>query len=623
VLVTKMVTEVCKSKGHYCLSGEVAGVMRSYLLSQSESRVGCLETNEVILPVLGVSRSHAVIRYDDQALTVEDLDSKNGTFVNGERVRCSQLEAGDRICFGSVELTIEALRADDALLAISVELPGVTDSPTGETTATAAVDDRHGAPEVLERVLIRMTGAAGGDFRGACAALVEELSADTGCLVEWTGTGEPLYLAGSGKVEIGLFDRELRHEVARSLMVTTGAEHWSLRRVGDRRELSCAVFATPGSQPLALLLAADVTAHPAGETVVRTVLRLISFLRGGEARSQERLSVPGDRQLVFPSGYVVGQSPLMVSLYQQMRSLLRGHVTMLLVGETGVGKEYLARALHISSQHCEGPFIAVNCAAIPNDLLEAEMFGIGKGVATGVVERQGKFQMAHGGTLFLDEIGEMPPGLQAKLLRALQENEVRPVGGGKPSVLDLRVITATNMDLLQRIDEGLFRRDLYYRIAGYVLQVPALRDRREDIPALIEHFLRKHAQDCGRRVRGVTVGALEALSRYRWPGNVRELSNEIRRLVYLCPDGQAISSSLVAEHIVASSDELGNQPDGSAELDLKAAITRVEDRLVRQALARSGGNRTAAARLLGITRNGLAIKMNRLGIESSTKRDRP
>jgi DNA-binding NtrC family response regulator len=589
--------------------------MRSYLLNQVESRVGSLETNEVILPVFGVSRTHAVIRYDDQILKVEDLDSKNGTFVNGERVRCSQLQVGDRVCFGPVELTVETLRADDAVLAISVELPGAADSLSGETTATATVDEQRSAVEMLERVIVRMTSASGGDFRGACAVLVEELSAEKGCLVEWTGTGEPLYLAGSGKIESALLDRDLRHEVSRALTVASGAAHWSLCPIGDQGELSCAVFAAPGSQPLALLLAADIAACPAGEAVVRTVLRMISFLRGGEALDQESPAVPGDRQLVFPSGYVVGQSPLMVYLYQQMRSLLRGHVTMLLVGETGVGKEYLARALHISSEHCEGPFVAVNCAAIPADLLEAEMFGVGKGVATGVVERQGKFQMAHGGTLFLDEIGEMPSGLQAKLLRALQENEVRPVGGGKASVIDLRVITATNMDLSKQIDKGLFRRDLYYRVAGYVLQVPALRDRREDIPALVEHFLRRHSQDCGKRVRGVTVGALEALSRYGWPGNVRELANEVRRLVYICPDGQAIGSSLVAEHIVASATgEQSNELNGDAGLDLKAAITRVEDRLIRQALARAGGNRTAAAGLLGITRNGLAIKMKRLGI---------
>src|SRR6185503_8432581 len=175
--------------------------------------------------------------------------------------------------------------------------------------------------------------------------------------------------------------------------------------------------------------------------------------------------------LVFAEGYIPGHAPAMQELYEQMRALLRGDVPVLFLGETGVGKEQLARALHASSARGAGPFMAVNCAAIPADLLEAEMFGIGKGVATGVAERRGKFQMAEGGTLLLDEIGDMPLELQAKLLRALQEKEVQPVGGAPVSV-DIRVIAATNSDLQRRMEEGRFRRDLFFRIAGFTLHVP-------------------------------------------------------------------------------------------------------------------------------------------------------
>ncbi len=310
----------------------------------------------------------------------------------------------------------------------------------------------------------------------------------------------------------------------------------------------------------------------------------------------------------------------MASLYAQMQPLVQGDLPVLLLGETGVGKEFLARILHASSRRRNGPFVAVNCAAIPEDLLEAEMFGIVKGAATGVTERPGRFQLAEGGTLLLDEIGDMPLPLQAKLLRALQEKEVQPVGAAAPVAVDIRVVAATNSDLQRRMDEGRFRRDLYYRVAGYAVQIPPLRDRRDDIPTLVEEFIRNFARETGKSVRGITVKALRSLADYPWPGNIRELEHEVRRLVYLCPEGQAIESRMLSEHVVApprgESDGEGEGRGGSATLELLPNVERLERRLIQEALGRAGGNRTQAARLLGVSRNGLAIKMERLGIQS-------
>jgi transcriptional regulator with PAS, ATPase and Fis domain len=279
-----------------------------------------------------------------------------------------------------------------------------------------------------------------------------------------------------------------------------------------------------------------------------------------------------------------------------------------------VGKEFLAHILHDSSRRRRGPFVAVNCAAIPADLLEAEMFGIGRGVATGVTERRGKFQAAEGGSLFLDEIGDMPLALQAKLLRALQEKEVQPVGGAPVSV-DIRVIAATNSDLHRRMEDGRFRRDLYFRLAGFVLRVPPLRERREDVPGLVERLMRTCARDTGRALHGVTVKALRTLVAYAWPGNVRELEHEVRRLVYLCPDGEAIDSTMISPHVRAAAPEVAAAEPAPDTLDLAAQVDALEQRLIREALARAAGNRSQAARLLGISRNGLAIKMERLQIE--------
>ncbi len=320
---------------------------------------------------------------------------------------------------------------------------------------------------------------------------------------------------------------------------------------------------------------------------------------------------PGPVRLVFPESYVRGQSAAMRSLDDQMLPLVRGDAPVLLLGETGVGKELVAHMLHASSPRAGGPFVAVNCAAIPSELMEAEMFGIGRGVATGVAERRGKFQLAQGGTLFLDEIGEMPVALQAKLLRALQGQEIQPLGGA-PVAFDTRVVAATNSDLDQRMDQGLFRRDRYYRVAGFVLRVPPLRERSEDIPELLDAFLCAFAREAGRPTPRITPEALRALAAYPWPGNVRQLQHEVRRLVYLCPDGHAIDCALLPEYVLDPPIEESSLPPSSLRLD--AHVAHVERRLIRTALARTGGNRSAAALLLGISRNGLAIKMKRLGL---------
>ena len=321
--------------------------------------------------------------------------------------------------------------------------------------------------------------------------------------------------------------------------------------------------------------------------------------------------VPPRPGLVFPEDYLPGRSPAILALYAEMRPLVLGDMPVLLLGETGVGKEQVAHILHASSRRRLGPFVAVNCAAIPTELLEAEMFGIGRGVATGVTERRGKFQLAEGGTLFLDEIGEMPRALQAKLLRALEGREIQPVGGVAVAA-DVRVIAATNSDLDRRMNDGEFRRDLYYRLAGLVLQVPPLRERREDIPELVDVFLLAATREAGRSIRGITAEAQRALALYPWPGNVRELEHEVRRLAYLCPEGQEIQCGMLSERILHSS---GPEADLTlSTLDLESNLERLERRLIKVALGRTSGKRAAAARLLGISRNGLAIKMERLGL---------
>jgi two-component system response regulator HupR/HoxA len=296
-----------------------------------------------------------------------------------------------------------------------------------------------------------------------------------------------------------------------------------------------------------------------------------------------------------------------------MRPVLHSDVPVLIVGETGVGKELLARSLHLSSLRRSGPMVAVNCAAIPAELLESELFGIGDRVATGVAGRRGVFEQAAGGTLFLDEIAEMPVELQVKLLRVLEDRELRPLGE-RPRPIDVRVLAATNADLGAQVEAGRFRRDLYFRIAGYVLEIPPLRRRREDVPVLVEGFLRRFCAEVGKPVRGVTVRALRALVARDWPGNVRELEHEVRRLVYLCAPNQAIEASMLespAEKTPVPSPAATATAPSAASGELDLDLKSIEQRVIREALRRARGNQVRAAKLLGVSRHVLRRKIDR------------
>ncbi|HEV7398360.1 MAG TPA: sigma-54 dependent transcriptional regulator [Pyrinomonadaceae bacterium] len=320
---------------------------------------------------------------------------------------------------------------------------------------------------------------------------------------------------------------------------------------------------------------------------------------------------------LFPPDYISGQSEAATLLHRELEILSDTELPILLTGETGVGKEHLARLVHRWSKRTNGPFVAVNCAAIPAELLEAEMFGIGKGVATGVAEREGYFREAEQGTLFLDEIGEMSPPLQAKLLRALQAKEIRRVGG-EVMKTNVRIVAATNSNIEARIKEGAFRADLYYRLAGAVLRVPALRERQEDISLFVQYYADLYAREANKTFKGITLWALELLTRYAWPGNVRELEHEVRRLVYLCPKNQLIESAMLPERIWSprAVEFVECLP---SSLLIEPHLAELERSLIRDALTRTNGNQTQAAKLLGITRNGLAIKMQRLSIRVGSR----
>lgn len=336
------------------------------------------------------------------------------------------------------------------------------------------------------------------------------------------------------------------------------------------------------------------------------------LIRRGFTRA-ERSDPAAESRLVLPAGMIVGPSPVMRELLAQISATVSGRLDVLLSGETGTGKELLARLVHESGPTRGGPFIAVNCAAIPGDLLEAELFGVERGVATGVDPRTGLFLDADRGTMFLDEVAELPERLQAKLLRVVQEREVLALGAKRPRRISVRIVSAHNRDLASLVGEGRFRADLYYRLRGLEFHAPPLRTRVEDIPMLATEFLNRAAEEYGRRITGVTAAALELLREHAWPGNVRELQGEMRRAALLCPDGSPVDVHHFPSLRVPMA-EPRLQPQSRLQT-LRDCMDIVERREIERAMVAARGNRSLAARTLGITRNGLASKLKRHRIE--------
>jgi two-component system, NtrC family, response regulator AtoC len=364
----------------------------------------------------------------------------------------------------------------------------------------------------------------------------------------------------------------------------------------------------------------DFVTKPFDKDEVRQIVG--KALRTRELRGADATSVPTGGGVRFG---IIGDSQGIADLYAVLERVADTPTTVLITGESGTGKELVARALHEHSSRKDKPFIKVNCAAIPKELIESELFGYERGAFTGAVSsKPGRFELANGGTLFLDEIGEIPIEMQVKLLRALQESEFERVGGIKTIRIDVRLVAATNRDLKKLIANGTFREDLFYRLNVVPIRLPALRERTVDIPLLVEHFLVKFNERLKKRVEGVEAEAMETLVAYPWPGNIRELENVIERAVLFCDTQKLRASDLPPEirgipamaNISLSEADLqaALAGEGGLKEHVKVAMSRLEKELVSRALQQTTGNVTHAARLLKISRKGLQLKMKELGL---------
>lgn len=346
-------------------------------------------------------------------------------------------------------------------------------------------------------------------------------------------------------------------------------------------------------------------------TAIETVQLVEELNRHREELLQENTQLLIAVEKKFSTQNIIGTSPQIQNTVRLIEQISDSSVNILITGESGTGKELVAKTIHYNSPRARSPFVALNCAALPESLVESELFGIEKGVATGVERRIGKFETANGGTLFLDEIGDLSLSAQAKILRALQEGVIERVGGRKEIPVDIRVLAATNKDLESEIKKGNFRRDLYYRLKVIHIEMPALREIPEDIPLLANSFLNKYCLEMGKEPKKLTPGALRYLMKYSWPGNVRELENRIKRLVVLTPR-KVITEEDLSDDIRSASEKA---PLPKAQ-SFKEAVEELEKRLISEALQMCRQNQMQTAKALGLSRQGLIKKMKRYGIKT-------
>ncbi|MFH0901248.1 MAG: sigma 54-interacting transcriptional regulator [Pseudomonadota bacterium] len=356
----------------------------------------------------------------------------------------------------------------------------------------------------------------------------------------------------------------------------------------------------------------EIALVPGGQAAlaIRNAL-LVSRLRIAEERLQGENLYLKNREEKRRFSNIIGSSPAMQSLLGQLERVIDTRATVCIEGETGTGKELIASAIHYQGKRRDKLFVAQNCAALPETLLESELFGHKKGSFTGADhDKKGLFELADAGTLFLDEIGEMSLGLQAKLLRVLQEGSIRPLGAIQEKQIDVRIICATNRDLASEVQGGRFRQDLYYRLMVFPIRVPPLRERREDIPTLADHFLARYTQEYRRAIPGISQATLDIMSSYDWPGNVRELDNEVQRFVIQANPGEFVEPEHLSPRLRQTSGTLTRIAPKKGTL--KEMVEQVERSLIKETLCEFGGNKTRTAEALGITREGLHKKLAKL-----------
>ena len=595
-----------------------AGAPRIYCVHKPLTTIGKALGNDVAVPGMGVAEHHAQVLFDGRDFSLEELDKDAEISINGKRKRRARLVHGDRVQLGSVELAFsmfsetrpETKRDDDddapeasGKSGVSAELAGVRKL----FAFSERLINRRNVDELLEAMLddvIELTHADKGFL-----LLVEGDEPTT----KPTAKGEERRLSirasrnvrkeaitnAQGQISDSIVRQVI--EKARPVIVSDAISDTNFGQSESviamkLSSVMCAPLLSQGEVIGALYVGNDKVKHLFDRTQLELLsifasqaslilqnAMLLNALRADKAKLVAELQ---DKKF----GEIIGVCPSMLEVFRKLQKVAATDISVLITGETGTGKELIAKELHRRSPRVDGPFVTINCGAIPENLIESELFGHVKGAFTGaVMSRAGKFQIADKGTLFLDEIGELPLNLQVKLLRALQERVVVRVGDSRPEKVDIRVVAATNRNLEEEIREGRFREDLYYRLNVVNLWCPPLRERGDDVMIIAKVLLSKYADELKSAVRGFSPGALAAIKKYAWPGNIRQLENRIKKALVLC------------DQTLLSPEDLDLGPSAETSiLPLEKAKEEFQRKYVLEVLERNNGNRTQTARDLGV-----------------------
>jgi len=583
----------------------------------------------------GVSREHAALVVGDAGtLELEDLGSTNGTRLNGAAISARvALRDGDQIGLGRALVTVQAGAHQLIAAAPAAKAVGFDGTlPVGDDELERSFSGHEALRAIYRLTRVLEPGAPGPAVARRVVELAREtLGADRVVLDladEIAATGDDLRVPAAVTDVVGRQGRALLTRLAEP-PVSVLAVPVRTRTTAPGLLYAEAAAGGRGFAPYQLDLV-TIIAHQAAALIDNA--RLLGELRAARDRlSAENAELRTELRGRFRPDGILGDSGKLEDVLRTVARVARTDTTVLITGESGTGKELIARTIHGSSPRKDRPFVVINCAAIPDNLIEAELFGIEKGVATGVDRRVGRFEQAEDGTLFLDEIGELPLAVQAKLLRILEERRIERVGGRTSLPMRARIVAATNRHLAAEVAAGRFRDDLFYRLNVVPLRVPPLRERVEDIATLAEAFVARFARAQGRPITGLAPAALEVLRAHAWPGNVRELLNELERAVTVWePAGAEHERTLILPAHLSESVRVAQAAPGRLAVDLEpgdikevvAALTeRAERQLIRAALQKTGDNKARAAQVLGLTREGLRKKMLRYGMTDSADAD--
>jgi Nif-specific regulatory protein len=634
---------------------------RTFELTSEVAGIGRAPSNELVLEDMHVSGEHARVTLQEGRVVLTDLRSTNGTTLirRSERRRLTgeqssvDLETGDVIELGSGDgvTSMRATITDEAEVARVVSMTrldevepaaAIVERDPGALSALYAAQKRIGSGNDLDQVLIEVADAVLGLVHTATHVTIvlrDDDQSDASTTAAFVPVMTRVRMAGgasgppSGPVPItrAVYRRVVKERAAvlaadapedvghtesimgASIRSTIGVPLWRGEEIigvlqADNRNAPGMLNAS--DVELLLVLASNASLAVANARLIKRLVlaedrlqKENSFLKGREEKRRG-----GGSQVE-----IIGKSEAMRKVIDHLDKVVDTRVTVLIEGETGTGKELIAAAVHYRSRRRDELFVAQNCAALAESLLESELFGHKKGSFTGAVdEKKGLFEIADGGTLFLDEITETPMSLQSKLLRALQEGEIRPVGATAPKHVNVRIVAATNRNLEEEVARGRFREDLYYRLKVFPIRLPPLRERRDDIPLIAAHFLKRYCDEIGKPIGGFSQQAMELMTAYNWPGNVRELQNEVQRLVIQCDAGSFATPELLSPRIRQVEGLVGRA--GVAKGTLKEMMDSVEKFFLIESLREHGNNKTNSAKTLGITREGLHKKLRQFGI---------